>query len=401
MVHGFLRLLGRFGRSNLRCMTTEATHSAQFRVVIVGGGIAALETALALHDLAAGRVATTVLAPDEEFVYRPMTVREPFAYGAAGRYPLASIVADAGAELVADKLGWVEPSKQVVHTEGGAELAYDALVLALGAKLYPRYKHAVTIDDRCMDEALHGLIQDIEGGYLESIAFVAPGRMAWPLPLYELALMSAGRAYDMNVPLEATIVTPEERPLGLCGRNVSDGVAELLEQKGIRTITSGYVEIPNQGEIVINPGDRRLRTRRVIALPELYGPSVRGIHASEHGFIHVDRFCRVPDAGPVFAAGDAVDFPVKQGGIGSQQADVVAESIAQLAGVAIEPQPFDPVIHGVLLTDERPRYIAAKITGGHGFASQFGDTPIDGITRKVAARYLAPYLERVDAGVAA
>jgi sulfide:quinone oxidoreductase len=110
-------------------------------------------------------------------------------------------------------------------------------------------------------------------------------------------------------------------------------------------------------------------------------------------------FCRVPDSGPVFAAGDAVDFPVKQGGVGSQQADVAAESIAQLAGVDIDPQPFNPVIHGILLTDDRPRYIAAKITGGHGFASHFSDTPIDGVTQKVAARYLAPYLAEREARV--
>ncbi len=381
-------------------MTPAADNSEQFRVVIVGGGIAALETVLALADLAAERVAVTVLAPNEEFVYRPMTVREPFAYAAAARFPLASFLADAGAELIVDRLGWVEPEKRLLHTEDGRELAYDALVLALGAKLYARYKHAITIDDRRMDEALHGLIQEIEEGYLDSVAFVAPGRMAWPLPLYELALMTAGRAYDMNVPLETTIVTPEEKPLAVFGQGASDGVARLLEQKRIRTITSAYAEIPEQGRVVINPGDRRLRSKRVIALPELYGPSVRGLRVSENGFIRVNRFCRVPDAGPVFAAGDAVDFAVKQGGVGCQQADVVAESIAKLAGVEIEPQPFNPVIRGVLLTDERPRYIAAKITGGHGFASQFSETPIGGITQKVAARYLTPYLAERETGVA-
>jgi len=382
-------------------MTSVKPRKDRFRVVIAGGGVAALETLLALKDLAAERVAVTVVAPNEEFVYRPMTVREPFAYSAAARYPLGSIVADAGAELVADSLGWVEPGKQLVHTAGEEELPYDALVLALGAKTYPRYKHAVTIDDRHMDEALHGLIQDIEEGYLESVAFVAPGRMAWPLPLYELALMTAGRAYDMNVELEATLVTPEEKPLGLFGQEVSDGVAGLLAGKGIRTITSAYAEIPKPGEIVINPGDRVLRARRVVALPELYGPSVRGLPVSEHGFIGVNRFCRVPHVGPVYAAGDAVDFPVKQGGLGSQQADVVAESIAQLAGADIQPRAFDPVIRGLLLTDEHPRYIAAKITGGCGFASQFSDTPIDGVTHKIAARYLAPYLEQLEGKVTA
>jgi sulfide:quinone oxidoreductase len=213
--------------------------------------------------------------------------------------------------------------------------------------------------------------------------------------------MTAGRADDMNVKLEATLVTPEEKPLAVFGQEVSDGVAALLAAKGIRTITSGYAEIPKAGEVVINPGDRCLRAGRVIALPELYGPSVRGLPVSEHGFIGVNSFCRVPHAGPVYAAGDAVDFAVKQGGVGCQQADVVAESIAKLAGVDIEPQMFNPVIHGVLLTDERPRYIAAKITGGHGFASHFSDRPIDGITQKVAGKYLAPYLEQLDRNVKA
>ncbi len=370
-------------------------------MVIAGGGIAAVETVLALHALAGDRVRVTLLAPNEELVYRPMTIREPLAYGPAARYPLAPILADAGADLVADKLGWVEPENQIVHTEGATQLEYDALVLALGAKLYPRYKHAVTIDDRRMDEALHGLIQDIEQGYLRSVAFVAPGRMAWPLPLYELALMTAGRAYDMNVSLEATIVTPEERPLALFGQEVSDGVAALLAEKRIRVITSGYVEIPEQGQVVINPGDRLLRTERVIALPELYGPAVRGLPVGEHGFIGVNRFCRVPNAGPIFGAGDAVDFPVKQGGLATQQADVAAESIAKLAGVDVEPQAFDPVIHGVLLTDARPRYIAATLTGGHGFASHFSEAPIDGVTQKVAAKYLAPYLADRESGVPA
>ena len=260
----------------------------------------------------------------------------------------------------------------------------------------------MAIDDRCMDDALHGLIQDMEGGYLKSIAFVSPGRMAWPLPLYELAMMTAGRAYDMGIELEATIVTPEERPLAIFGQTVSDGVARLLQEKGIRTITDAYAEIPKVGEVVVHPGDRRLEAQRAIALPELYGPAVQGLPVAEHGFIRVDRFGQVPDVGPVFAAGDAVDFPIKHGGVGSQRADGVAESIAALAGADIEPKSFEPEIYGVLLTDERPRYIHAKLTGGHGVESEFSETPIEGRADKIAARYLGPYLERLAGrGVAA
>ena len=98
----------------------------------------------------------------------------------------------------------------------------------------------------------------------------------------------------------------------------------------------------------------------------------------------------------MFAAGDAVDFPVKQGGIACQQADVVAESLAAMAGAAVEPRPFVPTLYGVLLTGAGPRFLKARITGGQGFESEFSDEPIDGVTHKIYARYLSPYLEKLD-----
>jgi sulfide:quinone oxidoreductase len=378
-------------------MATNGSHH-KLRVVIVGGGVAALETALALRELAPGQITTRVIAPNEEFLYRPMTVREPFGYAAARRYPLARIVGDAGAELVADELAWVEHDKHIVHTKAGESLEYDVLVLVLGARAVPRYQHAITIDDRHLDQAMHGLIQDIEGGYVKSLAFLAPGRMAWPLPLYELALMTAGRACDMSVELETTVITPEDSPLAIFGTNASRAVTERLERAHIKTINSAYAEVPSTGEVVINPGDRHLRVNRVIALPELYGPAVRGIPMGEHGFIRVDPYGRVRGMEGLYAAGDAIDFPIKHGGLGSQQADVVAQSIAALAGANVTPQPFKPVIHAMLLTDDKPLYLTAHIAGGAGFSSEITDTPTWDPPSKIAAKYLAPYLEGLDRG---
>ncbi len=238
-------------------MTTHGSHP-KLRVVIVGGGVAALEAGLALRDLAPEQTSTTVLAPNDELVYRPMTVREPFAYAAARRYPLARIVGDAGAELLAGELAWVEPDKRLLHTRADEAVEYDVLVLALGAHAVPRYEHAITVDDRRLDETMHGLIQDIEAGYVDSVAFVSPGRMPWQLPLYELALMTAGRAYDMDVELATTIVTPEDSPLAIFGAAASRAVAQRLKRAHIETITSAYAEIPRVGEVVVNPGDRHL-----------------------------------------------------------------------------------------------------------------------------------------------
>src|SRR4051794_13587555 len=150
-----------------------------FRVLIAGGGIGALEAALALRELAPDRVSTTLLSPAKEFVYRPYTVAEPFSYPAAKRFPVARIAGDAGAELVADELTRVDAERKVVHTGGGQELPYDALLLALGARPYERFEHAANVDDSRMEKVLHGLVQDIEGGYVHKVAFVSSSAEGW------------------------------------------------------------------------------------------------------------------------------------------------------------------------------------------------------------------------------
>ena len=380
---------------------TMPSPTSKLRVLIVGGGVGALEALLGLRELAGELVELTVLAPNEEFVYRPMTVREPFAYPRANRYALAPIVREAGAELVVDELAEVDAAKRSVRTAAGAQIGYDALVLALGARAWPRFEHAITIDDRRLDETLHGLIQDVEEGYVDSIAFISPGRMAWPFPLYELALMLAGRAYDMNVELKATIVTPEDKPLAIFGETASSGVGKLLAQAGIESINSAYAEIPHAGEVVVHPGDRHLQVKRVVALPELYGPGVRGVPLGEHGFLRIDPHCKLIEVDHVYAAGDATEFAVKFGGIAAQQADALAEAIAAKAGADITPHPFHPVIHGILLTGDAPRYMTARITGGQGFSSDFDVTPSWSPAMKIAAKYLAPLLDRLDRAGAA
>jgi len=376
-------------------MTTQDPTS-KLRVAIAGGGVAGLETLLALRALAPEQTEITMIAPNAEFVYRPMTVREPFSYPQASRYAIAPIVAEAGAELVTEELARVDPQTRIAYTSSDTQIGYDALVLALGARARPRYEHAITVDDRKLDETMHGLIQDVEEGYVKSIAFISPGRMAWPFPLYELALMTAGRAYDMGVEVEITIVTPEDSPLAIFGATASSAVAELLEQAHVKTIHSAYAEVPRAGEIVINPGERHLHVSRVVALPELYGPGVRGVPLSEHGFYRTDMHGELVDAEHIYAAGDATEFPVKFGGIAAQQADAIAEAIAALAGAPVTPQPFHPVIHGILLTAEEPRYLTARITGGQGFSSEISKTPSWSPAAKIAAKYLAPYLEQLD-----
>ncbi|HEY2655270.1 MAG TPA: FAD-dependent oxidoreductase [Solirubrobacteraceae bacterium] len=378
-------------------MNPSPSPTQPFRALIAGGGVAALEAALALRDLAGHQITTTLLAPEPEFVYRPMRVREPFAYSAAQRYSLEEIARDIDAELIQDAFKWLEPDRSVVHTEHGQQLGYDALMIALGARLRPAFRHAVTIDDRQLDEQLHGLIQDIEGGYVGSLAFVAPFPMPWPLPIYELALMTAGRAYDMGVEVSITIATPEETPLAVFGTAVSDAVKRLLDDRGIVTIGSAHCEIPEPGLVSIHPGARTLGVDRVVALPRLSGPSTPGVPGGAHGgFIPIDAHCRVRGLERVWAAGDATEFAIKHGGIAAQQADTAAAAIAALAGAPVEPRPFHPEIHAILLGGDKPLYLSAHVTGGHGSSSKVSEQPTWSPATKIAAKYLSPYLESHD-----
>lgn len=68
-------------------------------VVVVGGGIAALECVLALHDLAADRLDVCLVAPDVFFTLPPMAVARPFSRGTTGRLPLDRFMNEHGGRL--------------------------------------------------------------------------------------------------------------------------------------------------------------------------------------------------------------------------------------------------------------------------------------------------------------
>ena len=383
--------------------TLQYMHSAdrRFSVLIAGGGVAALEAALCLRELAGDRVAIRLLSTQESFMVRPMTVLEPFAHSKAPAYPLGDIATDIGVELIGDALASVDTDRCVARTFADRELRYDALLVATGARLREPFEHVTTIDPNRMDELLHGLVQDVEEGYATRIGFVVPGHVGWPLPLYELALLTAGRAFEMSLEPEIVLITPEDRPLAIFGPHVSEVVEEQLGQAGVQVVTRVYARVPHAGTVVLRPGYRRRQFDRIVALPELDGPAIEGLPSVERGFIPVDTSGAVHGVQRVFAAGDVTDFPIKHGSIAAEQADAAAQSIAALAGASVDPEPFDPEIDAMLLTDSEPLYLRARIAGGRGASSVVSRQPPTHPPAKIAAMHLSPYLAGLDsAGLA-
>jgi sulfide:quinone oxidoreductase len=321
--------------------------SGRFRVLIAGAGPAGVEAALVLQRLAGDRVTITIVAP-ERFVHFPPTVLSPFAAGDRFRLPLAGLP---GTNLRAGRVVAVDCAAREVRTSEDETLAYEALLVAVGGVQRSPFARALAYGTADSEDRMHGLIQDVEDGYIKRIAFVVPPGASWPLPVYELALMMAARAYDMCDDVELSIVTPEASPLAVFGQQASRDVAVLLSAAGIAVRTQVHAQMPSFDVLELHPTGERLKVDRVVTLPILDGPSIAGLPHDDGGFLPVDAHGRVEGASGVYAAGDATDFAIKQGGIACQQADAAAEAIAADAGATVEPSPFVPILRGLLRTE--------------------------------------------------
>jgi sulfide:quinone oxidoreductase len=184
------------------------------------------------------------------------------------------------------------------------------------------------------------------------------------------------------------LFTPELKPLGLFGDAASDAVAALLDAAQITVHTGVSADIKDPGHVETGFGDP-VEVDRVIALPALDGPAITGVRSDARGFISVDDFGRVVGLADVYAAGDATDQPIKQGGLACQQADIVAGDIAARAGARVDVEPLRPVLRGRLLTGHLDRFLRKDVKR----RSDVRDEPLWWPPAKVSSRYLAPYLE--------
>ena len=116
-----------------------------------------------------------------------------------------------------------------------------------------------------------------------------------------------------------------------------------------------------------------------------------GVPQDEDFFVAVDETFHVAGLEDVYAAGDITAFPVKQGGLAAQQADVAAAKIAAAAGADVVPEPFEPVLRGLLLSSS-PLFLRTELGGGRGDASTADPDALWWPAAKIASRYLSPYL---------
>ncbi len=367
------------------------------RIVIAGGGVAGLETLLALRAHAGPLPHVTLVTPAVQAVDRPHTVAEPFDRGVAPTRDVAAIAADHGAELRLDRVATVDPHRRVVGLGGGDELPYDALVVATGAAAVAALDGAVAFRGPDDVDAMRAVRDALLAREIGAVAFALPAASTWPVPLYELALMTGADLVAAGVDAAVAIATPEPAPLSLFGPSAADALAPRLAERRVTVRTGARPVAVEPGVLRLADGGR-VPADRVVAMPAITGRPPAGLPADPGGFVPVDAHGRVHGLDGVYAAGDVTAFPLKQGGLAAQQADAVAEAVAARIGVAIEPRPFRPVVRGMLLIGGTPLYLRAELGTRTGTAEAIPSTSVASAQAlwwppaKVAARYLGPYL---------
>jgi sulfide:quinone oxidoreductase len=362
------------------------------RIVIAGGGVAALEALIALRDLLDGFVAIDLVAPHQDFVYRPLSVAEPFGLSEPRRFGLRAIAKDHGAELHTGRLVAVNNDQGVAIVRGGPALDYDILFVAVGARPRDWLPGAIHFAGPEDVARLRAVVADLDRGAVGSIVFAAPPGLSWTLPLYELALLTAARVSDCGRgDVRLTVVTPEHTALEVFGPTAARHLRELCANRGIELELGAHAVSFHDGRLELTDGSH-VRADRVVALPELEGDPIDGLPHDTAGFIPIDQHGAVRGLPNVYAAGDGVAYPVKQGGLATLQADAAAEAIAARLGVAIEPRPFRPRLRGQLLTGLGPTYLTAGATEAGPRESTVAVNPLWWPPSKIAGRYIAPYL---------
>ncbi len=375
-------------------MADDGQRGDRQKVLIAGAGVAGLEAALALREIAGEGVEVALHDSRQEFVYRPFAIGEPYGTTRSFRYDLRRLSEHCGATLRSSTIAAVEPERRLAIAHDGERLPYDHLIVATGARLLWAVPGAVTYWGVTDEGEVGDLMADLRSGDLRRVAFTMPAGHNWALPLYELALLAATFLGKVGIGrTRITVVTPELAPLEIFGRRIARQTGALLAERQIEVIAGAQALEFKAGRLRIAAGED-VEVDAVVTLPRMEGRRIAGVPHDGDGFIGVDAHGGAVGLERVYAAGDVSSHPFKQGAFSTQQADTVAEAIAVAAGAELDPRPFDAIKRAVLWTGRGPRYLCGREGDGDDGSSGPSERHLELLHNgRLTARYLTPLVD--------
>jgi sulfide:quinone oxidoreductase len=320
--------------------------------IVLGGGVGGLTAANELRRLLSSEHRVVLVERERDHLFAPSLLwlmvgdrrREQVTR------PLRALL-HRRVELVHGDVTCIDPERRTI-TAGERELAYDTLVVALGAELapatFPGYAEAA-YDFFDLEGAAR--LADALRAYPGGRTVVAVTKLPYKCPAapYEAALLieDALRRRGVRGKSEVVVFTPEPQPMPVAGPVLGAAVSQLLAERGIALHTNRSLASidPAARELVFADGVRE-RFDLLAAVPPHRSPDVvrRSLLANENGWIPVDaRTLRTPFEG-VYAVGDVTTItlangkPLPKAGVFAHgEARVVAREIAASFGGAQVP----------------------------------------------------------------
>lgn len=350
-------------------------------ILILGAGYAGLRVALELDKLLVGRENLAQVTLVDQHPYHELVVMLHLTATAAAStrdtiIPLERILKRGNVQVRQGRVAQIVPLQRQVLLDNGEPIAYDRLVIALGAHTsYDGVPGARehTFSLRTYDEALRlrdhirscfadaaKTTDPTELRILSTFAIVGGGYTGCQLA-GELADWVTKLSKDFGVPRSEVRIAMVERGhllLNQFGKWATREAERVLDRRGVSIYLDTIVERVEPRALYVQ--DRRvLRAATIVwaggvRAPELLAKS--GLPTDQQGRVLVDRYLRVQDQALIFAAGDCAHIPAPFGGTvpatasyAMRQGQHLAETLlAEIEGRS--PRTYAPVRLGDLVS---------------------------------------------------
>ncbi len=355
------------------------------RVVVIGAGFGGLSVAKALRR---APVEVTVIDRENHHLFQPLLYQVATATLSPGQIaePIRGVLQRyANTETLLGDVVSVDFDARRVHLRDGAEVGYDFLVIAAGAKTNyfgneqwkehaPGLKHlsdALQIRERLLVlfEAAEREPNPERRSELLSFAVIGGGPTGVEMAgaISELGRGTLSRDFRRIRPedIQVRLVEMADRVLTPFEPALSDAAKRQLEELGVEVWTGRRVTDVQEGSLSLDG-------ERIPAALVVWASGVRPVSLTESldtpthsGYVETTPDCSIPGRPEVFAIGDVARF-VPAGSteplpgvspVAIQQGRHVAAQIRRrLRG--LEPQPFRYVDKGMMATVGRSRAVA-------------------------------------------
>ncbi|MER2598458.1 MAG: FAD/NAD(P)-binding oxidoreductase [Caldilineales bacterium] len=312
-------------------------------ILILGGGVGGIVTANALRQRLGAEHRVVLVDKQGEYLFSPSLLWVMVGQRRPGQITkdLRRMVRP-GVEVVQAAVQAIEPSSGRVRMDG-QELAYDYLVVALGADLAPEALpgySAAAHNFFALDGAasLWQALTRFQGGRVVVLVSTLPYKC--PAAPYEAAILldDALRHRDLRSRCAVEVFTPEVLPMPVAGPAMGEAVVQMLTAREISFHAQRQVQhIDDEAKELVFADGQREPFDFLAAVPPHRPPAALQGSAltNQAGWVLVDKHTLQTRFDNVYAVGDATTITLangkplpKAGTFAHAQAEVVAERIA-------------------------------------------------------------------------